>query len=82
MLITWDELKRRSNLDKHGLDFGDIESGFDWASARITPSKSGRFKAVGTLADGTVVVIFAALGTEAISIISLRAASRKERSLP
>jgi uncharacterized DUF497 family protein len=32
------------------------------------------------LNDEAVVVIFAALGTEAISVISLRPASRKERS--
>lgn len=81
MLIVWDETKRLINLDKHGMDFADIEFGFDWESALITPAKEGRFKAIGTLRDGVVVVIFAILGAEAISIVSLRPASRRERSL-
>jgi uncharacterized DUF497 family protein len=80
MVITWDEPKRLSNLDKHGLDFADIEGGFDFAGATITRSSDGRFKAVGTLNDSAVVVIFAMLGTEAISIVSLRPASKRERS--
>jgi uncharacterized DUF497 family protein len=79
MLIVWDEPKRLSNLAKHGLDFADVENGFDWANASITPVKDGRLKALGKLSDGTVVVIFAMLGTEALSIISLRPASKRER---
>jgi uncharacterized protein len=82
MRFVWDEPKRLSNLAKHGLDFADIENGFDWANARITPAKDDRFKAVGTLNEGTVVVIFATLGTEALSIISLRSASQRERTAP
>jgi len=27
--ITWDEAKRIANLQKHGLDFGDVYF-FDW----------------------------------------------------
>jgi uncharacterized DUF497 family protein len=44
-------------------------------------AKHGRFQAIGRLADGTLSVIFATLGTEAMSIISMRPASDKERSL-
>jgi uncharacterized DUF497 family protein len=80
VLIVWDELKRLANLAKHGLNFADIEAGFDWESAEIETSRQRRLKAVGTLNNEAVVVIFAALGTEAISVISLRPASRKERS--
>ena len=81
MLITWDDPKRRVNLDKHGLDFAMIDLSF-FASARILPGADGRSKAIGRLA-GTLpaVAIFAPLGQEAISIISLRTANRKERSL-
>jgi len=50
MRFVWDEPKRLSNLAKHGLDFADVENGFDWANARIAPAKDGRFKAVGTRA--------------------------------
>ena len=37
--------------------------------------------AVNVLLKGVVTVVFARLGTEGISIISMRPASRKERSL-
>ena len=33
------------------------------------------------LADGTIAVVFAALGTEGVSVISMRPASLKERIL-
>lgn len=37
--------------------------------------------AIGRLADGTVAVVFTALGIEGMSVISMRPASAKERSL-
>jgi len=80
MHFVWDEPKRLSNNAKHGLDFADVENGFDWVNASITPTQDGRFKAVGKLNGKRVVVIFATLGTEALSIISLRPASHRERS--
>ncbi len=79
MLITWDEPKRLANLVKHGLDFAAIPLGF-FESAVATPAMGSRVKFVGTLEDTLVVVVIAApLGNEAISIISLRRANRKER---
>lgn len=80
MKIVWDEPKRLANIDKHGLDFRELTLGF-FERATIQPVRLGRYKAVGMLADGTVVVIFARLGREAISVISLRAASPRERRL-
>jgi uncharacterized DUF497 family protein len=77
-IITWDEPKRAANVAKHGLDFADLTDDF-FIAATITPAKLGRFRAVGVLADGTVAAIFARLGTEAISVISLRPASKNER---
>jgi len=43
------------------------------------PDRRSRFKAVGWLGERFITIVFAELGTEAISIISMRAASRKER---
>ncbi|HWU63598.1 MAG TPA: BrnT family toxin [Ensifer sp.] len=80
MKIVWDERKRRSNLEKHGLDFDDVFD-FAWETACIEPTHSGRMKAVGYLRNGVAVVVYAELGTEAISIVSFRPANRKERSL-
>ena len=80
MLILWDEPKRLTTLDKHGLDFSILDEAF-FTSALIIPAKRGRYLAVGRLSDGTVVVIFAYLGTEAISVVSMRHASRQERRM-
>jgi len=80
MLILWDEPKRHANLDKHGLDFAVLTIAFFETSLVVT-AKDGRFKALGRLADGSIAVIFATLGTEALSVISMRPASDKERKL-
>lgn len=79
MKIVWDEQKRQTNIAKHGLDFAALSFEF-FLSASVAPAKEGRFLAVGEL-NGTLVVavVFKALGSEALSIISMRHASRKER---
>lgn len=80
LMIVWDEPKRLTNLAKHGLDFADLDEGFFLASL-VIPAKGGRHMAIGRLADGTLAVVFALLGTEGVSIISMRPASRKERGM-
>ncbi len=79
MIIVWDEPKRLANIDKHGIDFAVIGEEF-FISAIVLPAKDGRYAAIGNL-DGVIVVIFVALGSEGVSIVSARAASRQERSL-
>jgi uncharacterized DUF497 family protein len=79
MIFVWDEAKRLSNLAKHGLDFSDIEIHFNWESAALTPARMKRIKAVGQLKSEIAVVIFALLGNEALSLISARKASKRER---
>lgn len=81
MMIVWDEPKRQSNLAKHGLDFRGLEEGF-FLSSVVLPVRDGRYMAIGPLRDGTIAVVFARLGSEGLSIISMRFASRRERSLP
>ncbi len=83
MEYSWDEPKRRLNARAHGIDFGDIAR-FDWNSAILRPTYSDimghrRFKAIGRLDDDIVAGIFSSLGREALAIISLRRASRRER---
>lgn len=77
-MITWDEPKRLANLEKHGLDFTDAEA-FDWSAALVRRARNGRFQALGAIGNVIVLMIFKPLGTEAISVISLRPASAKER---
>ncbi len=80
MEIVWDEPKRLANLDKHGLDFADLnEAFFDNALVVPSHSKSKRWVAIGVSIHGVVVVIFARLGREGVSIISMRPASKNER---
>ncbi|WP_211596725.1 BrnT family toxin [Phreatobacter stygius] len=78
MKITWDEPKRLANLAKHGMDFRVLDGDFFLRSA-IVPAKAGRSMAIGRLDDGTIVVVFSRLGTEGISVISMRPASASER---
>ncbi len=80
MKIIWDERKRLKNVEKHRLDFLDLPLEF-FAEAMILNARDGRLKAIGDLTEDTVVVIFVKLGFQGISLISLRPASRKERSL-
>ena len=82
MKVVWDEPKRRRNMAKHGLDFASLTTEFFEAST-IYPGKAGRLIAVGQMNGRTVVaVVFRPLGSEAISVISMRPASQKERRLP
>ena len=81
MLIAYDETKRQSNIAKHGLDFASLTVEF-FEAAAIFPAKKDRALAIGEL-DGRIViaVVFRPLGSEAIAVISMRPASRKERML-
>lgn len=85
MVIVWDEAKRSANLLKHGLDFALFEEGFDVAEAirfPTTPSRTGRerYGLIGWFqGDIVVVTILSPLGTEALSLVSMRRASVAER---
>jgi uncharacterized DUF497 family protein len=81
MKIVYDPPKRLANLAKHGLDFADLEDGTFFETALVRPAKLGRFQAIGRFENGVVAVVFALLGSEGLSIISMRPASEKERSL-
>lgn len=80
MKIVWDEPKRRANLDKHGMDFADLNEAF-FDNALVLATYRNRWRAIGINIRGVVSVIFATRGTEGISIISMRPASKKEREL-
>lgn len=78
--IGWDERKRLANLKGRQLDFADLDYEF-FASALVLPSYEGRYMAIGEFRGTILAVVFKPLGTEAISVISMRRASRKERRL-
>jgi len=62
------------------MDFAALNEAFFEESVMV-PAKLGRIAAAGRYHDGVILVVFAMLGTEALSIISMRRASRKERRL-
>ena len=81
MEISYDPPRRLANLEKHGLDFADLALEF-FDSALVVAAKAGRFIAINDYEGRLiVVVVFKPLGTEAISVISMRPASGKEKIL-
>jgi uncharacterized DUF497 family protein len=84
MKIVWDASKRLRNLEIHRIDFADARERFAFEDAAIAPTRPGtdgrtRFIAIGPLDGRIVTIVFSSLGTEALSLISVRRASRKER---
>lgn len=80
MKIVWDEPKRRLNRESRGLDFADLDLDF-FAGSLVVPAKRGRSMAIGRFCDQVISVVFMPLGKEAVAVISMRIASRKERSV-
>lgn len=81
MKITYDETKRLTNIEKHGLDFADLTIEF-FASSIVLPAKEDRFMAIGEFQGRIIVaVVFSPLGSQALSVISMRPASTRERRL-
>ena len=79
-MYEWDELKRVTNLAKHGVDFASMEA-FEWEGAiqRLDDSCSEpRFVAVGYIDDRLHVVVFTERG-DRIRLVSLRRATASER---
>jgi uncharacterized protein len=78
MQIGFDEIKRQSNLAKHGLDFAGLDVDY-FANSIVVPAKLGRFMAIGVLSNDVIATVFVKLGTQGLSIVSMRRASRNER---
>lgn len=78
MKIIFDEPKRAKTLAERQLDMAALTTAFFEAST-IFEAKNSRLKAIGLFGEDVIAVIFKPLGTEAVSVISMRRASRKER---
>jgi len=88
ILYEWDEEKRKANILKHGLDFMEVESVFrDPYRLTVEDTRNSnrdeiRFKTIGMLASRIVVVVVVHTERDDVTrIISLRFATKKERSL-
>jgi uncharacterized DUF497 family protein len=84
MKYEWDDAKNRSNLIKHGLDFSDADRVFSGSCLTFPDERSDygepRFVSMGKLAGRLVVIAYAPRG-DAIRIISMRKANRREQEI-
>jgi uncharacterized DUF497 family protein len=82
MEFEWDEVKRRANYIKHGLDFRDTEKVFQGITLTAEDNRQDygetRFISLGLLDDLVVVVVYTER-SEKTRIISMRKANQKER---
>jgi hypothetical protein len=81
--FEWDEAKRESNLDKHGIDFLDAIHVFRDPLLRVEIDwredfGEDRYRATGAAYGRLLVVIYTEHG-EAVRIVSARKATRHER---
>jgi uncharacterized protein len=84
-MITFDEAKRLSNLEKHGLDFADAALVFD-APDKVTleSERNGEYRNMDIVVVevvGTVLALVYVERSEEIRVISFRRASRSERRI-
>jgi uncharacterized protein len=84
-VFVWDEAKRKSNLEKHGLDFKDAHIVYD-DSGKLTydSSRQGERRlldlAFAIVKDRLLALIYTERGKD-VRVISFRPASREEREL-
>jgi hypothetical protein len=81
-VFVWDEAKRRSNLEKHGLDFKDAHLVYDNPEKyTYDSSRKGERRwmdiAVAVIHGKLLTLIYTERGDQ-IRVISLRPASREE----
>ncbi len=84
MRLTWDENKRRTNLERHGLDFADAEQVFAGPLILFEDTRAdyGEQRMIGIgLLDFLVVLIVHVETDEEIRIISMRKADSDETDL-
>lgn len=83
-MITWEESKRRNNLKKHGLDFGDAAQVFEGVTYTYEDDRLAygeqRFVSLGLLRE-IVVSIAHTEENDHIHIISMRKATKREREI-
>jgi uncharacterized DUF497 family protein len=82
MEFEWDEAKRLSNLDKHGIDFLDVEEVFDGDIVTVEDDRYGygeqRFVTFGVLQGRIVSVTYTDRG-DVVRLISIRRATKYEQ---
>ena len=84
MQFNWDELKRKANLAKHGIDFNDAARIFAGPLVLFEDDRADyneqRMIAM-SLLDSLVVIVFHVESDRTIRIISIRKADKYETNL-
>lgn len=81
MVYEWDEIKRESNREKHGVDFSEVYD-FDWETALVIPDTRSdygepRYRAMGFIGSRLYALAFTPRsGT--VRIVSIRKANPRE----
>jgi uncharacterized DUF497 family protein len=82
--FEWDEAKNRINIRKHGFDLADAAQMFKGVLLILPDVREDygedRWIGIGAIRGRAAVVSFAERGPDVIRIISLRKASRYERT--
>ncbi len=85
MRFSWDPLKRRENLRRHGIDFADTPLVFDGFLLERLDTREAygeeRWQAIGLLNGLEVLVVYTAEDDETRHLISARRATPLERRL-
>ena len=79
----WNNTKRKTNLEKHGVDFA-VAEGFDWANALVREDDrkeygETRYVAIAPIGNRLYVMVWCYRG-ENIRIINLRKANNREEA--
>ncbi|PKQ06859.1 MAG: BrnT family toxin [Alphaproteobacteria bacterium HGW-Alphaproteobacteria-11] len=80
--FTWDEVKRRINIEGHGIDFVDILPAFGMPMIRKRSDRNGelRYLVIGDSNGREIAVAYKEEAGNVCRIISARQASRNERA--
>jgi len=82
--FEWDEDKNRENIRKHGIDFVDAWEIFEGPILEELDLRENygevRWTGIGMIGNRVVVIAFTERDVEIIRIISLRKASKHERT--
>lgn len=82
MRYEWDEIKRRINVQQHGIDFVDLPNLFAGEIVILEDDRyeygETRFIAFGLLLGQVIAVVYTERGDDVIRLISARKASKYE----
>ena len=84
MRFEWDDDKQAENLRKHGIDLADAEAVFQhpcltWLDTREDYGEE-RWCSLGMLQGRVVVLVYTERPPDIVRVISLRKATRRERT--